>query len=283
MLKREMKGEIEDEPWLGEGGALAGMTEKEVELLEDIRHELSRDDAIDPKLAAVRWFLSEFESDGKKWVEHGCIIFSQYFDTANWVASELAKDFPKEAIAVYAGAGKSGLYHGADYVSVQRDTIKAMVKQGEVKLVIATDAACEGLNLQTLGTLINIDLPWNPSRLEQRLGRIKRFGQARERVDMLNLCYHGTRDKDVYAKISERMKDRFDIFGGLPDCIDDDWIEDIEAYLKQAETHLHLRKQLRNIFEERWESSITGDVERWETCSRVLSRQDIYKKLAEPW
>jgi hypothetical protein len=43
---------------------------------------------------------------------------------------------------------------------------------------VATDAACEGLNLQTLGTLINVDLPWNPSRREQRLGRIKRIGQA---------------------------------------------------------------------------------------------------------
>jgi len=91
---------------------------------------------------------------------------------------------------------------------------------------VATDAACEGLNLQTLGTLINIDLPWNPSRLEQRIGRIKRFGQRRDRVDMLNLVYHGsekpTVDEKVYAKLSARMKDRYDIFGTLPDVIEDD-------------------------------------------------------------
>lgn len=91
---------------------------------------------------------------------------------------------------------------------------------------MATDAACEGLNLQTLGTLINIDLPWNPSRLEQRIGRIKRFGQRRDRVDMLNLVYHGsekpTVDEKVYAKLSARMKDRYDIFGTLPDVIEDD-------------------------------------------------------------
>jgi superfamily II DNA/RNA helicase len=56
---------------------------------------------------------------------------------------------------------------------------------------VATDAACEGLNLQTLGTLINVDLPWNPSRLEQRLGRIKRFGRARRTVDrLLGLYVH---------------------------------------------------------------------------------------------
>src|SRR5438477_9155764 len=92
----------------------------------------------------------------------------------------------------------------------------------------ATDAACEGLNLQTLGTLINVDLPWNPSRLEQRLGRIKRIGQARQSVDMLNLVYAGTRDEVVYDRLSQRMQDRYDIFGSLPDVIEDDWIDHIE-------------------------------------------------------
>src|SRR5438034_11027772 len=98
----------------------------------------------------------------------------------------------------------------------------------DIRLVVATDAACEGLNLQTLGTLINVDLPWNPSRLEQRLGRIKRFGQARRTVDMLNLIYHDTQDEQVYQVLSRRLRDKFDLFGGLPDTIADDWIESVE-------------------------------------------------------
>lgn len=92
--------------------------------------------------------------------------------------------------------------------------------------MIATDSASEGLNLQTLGTLVNVDLPWNPSRLEQRIGRIKRFGQARDAVDMLNLVYEGSRDEAVYDKLSERMKDKFDVFGQLPDTLSDEWIDD---------------------------------------------------------
>ena len=56
-----------------------------------------------------------------------------------------------------------------------------MVADHDIRIMVATDAACEGLNLQTLGTLINVDLPWNPTRLEQRIGRIKRFGQTRAR------------------------------------------------------------------------------------------------------
>ena len=97
-------------------------------------------------------------------------------------------------------------------------------------MVIATDAACEGLNLQTLGTLINVDLPWNPSRLEQRIGRIKRYGQKLERVRMANLVYQGTVDQKVYEKLSERMQDRYDILGCLPDVIEDEWIEDISNF-----------------------------------------------------
>lgn len=126
----------------------------------------------DPKLAAIQYFLTEHRTDGKTWVEHGCIIFSQYYDTAHSAAAELAKLFPGEPVGVYAGTGKSGLFRGDDFASVEREDLKAAVKKREIRLLVATDAACEGLNLQTLGTLINVDLPWNPSRLEQRLGRI---------------------------------------------------------------------------------------------------------------
>ncbi|MCV5467034.1 hypothetical protein OFM95_31235, partial [Escherichia coli] len=81
---------------------------------------------------------------------------------------------------------------------------------------------------QTLGTLINVDLPWNPSRLEQRLGRIKRFGQTRKFVGMRNLVYSETQDEKVYTVLSERLRDTYDIFGSLPDTIDDEWIDNEE-------------------------------------------------------
>jgi len=264
-------------------GALQTLTDEEVGYLEAIRDELTRAEAVDPKLNAVRWFLSQQRSSGQTWSDLGCIIFSQYYDTAHWVATELVKDFPDKVVAVYAGAGKSGLFRDGEFVGVQRDQIKKLVKTREVQIVVATDAACEGLNLQTLGTLINIDLPWNPSRLEQRLGRIKRFGQARDTVDMLNLTYHATRDEDVYNTISSRMKDRFDIFGGLPDCIDDEWIEDIQEFEDMAQTHLHLRGQISNIFEETWGATVSSELNRWEECTRVLSRRDIQQVMGAPW
>jgi len=281
MLRRETP---DDEEQLQQLNALlSGLTPDESTHLRTIVAELSRPEAHDPKLAAVRYFLTQHRTEGKTWLEHGCIIFSQYYDTAYWFAAELAKSLSDEPIGVYAGAGKSGMFRGEDFAAVEREDIKGAVKKREIRLVVATDAACEGLNLQTLGTLINVDLPWNPSRLEQRLGRIKRFGQVRRTVDMLNLVYHETQDEKVYDVLSRRMKDRYDIFGGLPDTIEDDWIETEEKMEEMMDEYIHLREKARDVFEMRYQETIDPDINRWELCSRVLSRRDVVERLSEPW
>ena len=170
--------------------ALDALHARRGETLADDRGRTVETGSARPKAAAVRYFLTEHRVEGRTWLEHGCIVFSQYYDTAYWVCAELAKSLAPEPVGVYAGTGKSGLFRGEDFASVEREDIKMAVKKREIRLLVATDAACEGLNLQTFGTLVNVDLPWNPSRLEQRLGRIRRIGQARRTVDMLNLVYH---------------------------------------------------------------------------------------------
>jgi superfamily II DNA or RNA helicase len=281
MLRRETL-EDEDQTRLLEE-TLSNLTPEEEGYLETIVEELSRPEARDPKLAAVQYFLTQHITEGKTWLEHGCIVFSQYYDTTYAIASELAKLLPNEAIGVYAGAGKSGLFRGENYSFVDRNKIKDAVKERKIRLVIATDAACEGLNLQTLGTLINVDLPWNPSRLEQRLGRIKRLRQTRQTVDMLNLVYHDTQDEKIYQVLSRRMKDRYDIFGGLPDTIEDDWIDTKEKLEQMMDEYIHLRHQARDVFEIRYQQTIDPDRDRWELCSRVLSRRDVIDQLSLPW
>jgi superfamily II DNA or RNA helicase len=281
MLRRETLEDEEQTKLLEE--ALSALTPDEATHLRTIVEELSRPEARDPKLVAVRHFLTEYRTEGKTWLEHGCIVFSLYYDTAYFVGTELAKLLPGEPVGVYAGSGKSGLFRGDDFASVEREDIKAAVKKREIRLLVATDAACEGLNLQTLGTLINVDLPWNPSRLEQRLGRIKRFGQARRTVDMLNLVYHDTQDEKIYQVLSRRMKDRYDIFGGLPDTIEDDWIETVEKLEEMMDQYIHLRGQARSVFEMRYQTTIDPDKDRWELCSRVLARRDVVDRLSIPW
>jgi len=281
MLQKELLEDEEQSRQIED--ALSALTTEEADHLRIIVQELSRPEARDPKTAAVTYFLTEHRTEGRTWLEHGCIVFSQYYDTARSLAAELAVALPNEPVAVYAGSGKSGLFRGSDFASVEREDIKTAVKKREVRLVVATDAACEGLNLQTLGTLINVDLPWNPSRLEQRLGRIKRIGQARRTVDMLNLVYHETQDEKVYEVLSRRMKDRYDIFGGLPDTLEDDWIDSVENLEDMMDEYIHLRRKARDVFEMRYQQTIDPDKDRWELCSRVLARRDVVDALSAPW
>jgi superfamily II DNA or RNA helicase len=231
----------------------------------------------DPKLDAVLYFLME-----RGWLDLGCIVFSQYYDTASWIAECLTFRLPEEKVAVYAGAGKSGLFFGGEWRSVEREDIKQAVRNGSIRLIIATDAACEGLNLQTLGTLINVDLPWNPSRLEQRVGRIKRFGQARDRVDVLNLVYSNTHDEKIYSALSRRMRNRYDLFGSLPDTIEDEWIDDIE-HLDEYLSQFTRKKRQANAFDLRYGRTVMPEGPGWELCEKVLARRDVMERLSEGW
>ena len=255
---------------------------REASHLEEVIRILGTAGIEDPKGRAVKHYLKE-----EDWLDQGCIIFSQYYDTALWVGEQVSGFFPKEPVAVYAGASKSGVLLKGEWQSMSRENIKEAVRERKVRLVCATDAACEGLNLQTLGTLINMDLPWNPSRLEQRLGRIKRYGQHRREVDMANLVYMGTHDEKVYRVLSERMHDKYDILGSLPDTIEDDWIEN-EERLEKAVKDFTKPPSPANVFTLRHGNILEtkpgeeGE-EEWEVWHRVVSKQDILERMTKPW
>jgi hypothetical protein len=279
LLERRQPIVVEGEDDLTPPSALdhfPDVVETERRCLERIISELSIR-STDPKLEAVRYFLQD-----RGWLKLGCIVFSQYYDTAQWVAQSLTSTLPEEQIALYAGAGKSGMFFNGEWRSLERDDIKNAVRARKLRLVIATDAACEGLNLQMLGALINVDLPWNPSRLEQRIGRIKRIGQTRDRVDMLNLVYANTNDEVVYRALSERMKNRYDLFGSLPDTIETEWIDDIE-HLKEYLSQFTNKRKQANAFELRYAKTVIPEGPGWELCEKVLARRDVVEKMSEGW
>lgn len=230
-----------------------------------------------PKVQAVRHYLLD-----EGWLALGCILFSQYFDTARALADTLAAGLPTEPIGLYAGAGRSRLYRDGQAVGIEREALKRLVADHRVRLMVATDAACEGLNLQTLGTLINVDLPWNPTRLEQRIGRIKRFGQARPVVDMLNLVHQGTVDETVHARLSERMRDRYDLFGALPDTIRDDWIDDLATLGEKMDQYIAERRQATG-FDLRYNDSAQPGERAWRDCATVLARRDVEDLMRQAW
>ena len=250
----------------------------EQEALHDLINALKEMQGEDPKLKTVKHYLAQ-----ENWVQHGCIIFSQYYDTAAWVAENLAALFPNQLVGLYAGADKSALFRGPENRNrAKRETLKQMVEDQAIRIMVATDAACEGLNLQRLGTLINVDLPWNPTRLEQRIGRIKRFGQTRSTVDMLNLVYQDTVDENIYERLSARMKDRFDLFGSLPDTIEDEWIEHIETLDEKLDEYISAQKRV-NGFDIRYNTNLDAEEDEWRNCARVLSRRSIDTLMRNGW
>ena len=140
-------------------------------------------------------------------------------------ASSWSEDFADQRIAVYAGAGKSGIWQDGVFRGAAREEIKDQVRRGALRLMLGTDAASEGLNLQRLGTLINLDLPWNPTRLEQRKGRIQRIGQWNDVVYVYNMRYLGSVEDRVHQLLSSRLQDIYTLFGQVPDVLEDVWID----------------------------------------------------------
>jgi DNA-binding Lrp family transcriptional regulator len=212
--------EIGDE---GEPRDTAPPDPREIDYLREVERNLAAvidGSDVDPKVKVILHFLLE-----RRWLEdNGAIIFSQYRTTAEWVLESLCETFPDEPVALYAGGAASFVSRGNERRTATREQIKRRIQDGEIRLVCATDAACEGLNLQRLGAQVNVDMPWNPSRLEQRKGRVQRIGQIRDDVHVLNLRYAGTVEDDVYAALSNRFGDIFSVLGQLPDAFEDDWI-----------------------------------------------------------
>jgi superfamily II DNA/RNA helicase len=82
-----------------------------------------------------------------------------------------------------------------------------------VQVLLATDAAGEGINLQRAHLMVNYDLPWNPNRLEQRFGRIHRIGQT-EVCHLWNLVAEETREGDVYRPLPDKLEQAREARGG---------------------------------------------------------------------
>jgi hypothetical protein len=237
----------------------------------------------DPKLdAVVGYLLGTLPGIDSRWLDLGCILFSQYYDTVRWVGDELAKrdEFRDLDIGLYAGSNRSGLWRQGRFERCHRNDLKTRVRAGELKLLLGTDAASEGLNLQRLGTLINIDLPWNPTRLEQRKGRIQRIGQARSEIWIANLRYRDSVEDRVHQVLADRLEAIHGLFGQIPDTLEDVWVQ-VALHDEQAVHQLIDRTTAtRNPFDAKYSKVEDAD---WETCASVLNAVSVKEMLSAGW
>jgi SNF2 family DNA or RNA helicase len=134
------------------------------------------------------------------------IVFTQYTDTMEYLREFLAREMPDVPVASYSGSGGAWRDGSGRWIPCSKEEIKRRLKTGQVRLLVCSDAAGEGLNLQAAGVLANYDLPWNPMKVEQRIGRIDRLGQMRPRVKILNFAYKDTVEADVYFAVGERIQ-----------------------------------------------------------------------------
>ncbi len=133
------------------------------------------------------------------------VVFSQWERMTRLVAQELERSGVEYAYV-----------HGNVPARERQQRIEAFVSRPEVHVLLSTDATSTGLNLQAANVLINLDLPWNPAVLEQRIGRIHRIGQTRG-VQVINLISVGTIEEDMLSKL--RFKTA--LFEGVLDGGDD--------------------------------------------------------------
>lgn len=178
------------------------LLEEEIEELESFIQEVKQVDD-DPKMDQLYEDLDMLDRKGRSRI----IVFTQYKDTMHFVRRKLRWKYG-ENIACYSGDGGEMFDEDTDsWRNVGKERVKREFSDndGEVDILVCTDSASEGLNLQECGALINYDLPWNPMRVEQRIGRIDRIGQQYDEVIILNYSYENTVESDIYDRLDDRI------------------------------------------------------------------------------
>ena len=137
------------------------------------------------------------------------VIFTQYTDTMDYLRDRLRYVYGTRT-ACYSGRGGER-WNGHEWEEVGKERIKQDFADRKIAILLGTDAMAEGLNLQTCGVEINYDVPWNPMRLEQRIGRVDRIGQTFDSVWIWSYFLEGTIEAEVYR----RLVDRIDWFTGV--------------------------------------------------------------------
>jgi superfamily II DNA or RNA helicase len=154
---------------------------------------------VDSKAGVLAGELRKLAADGYE----QALVFTQYTDTLDFLREELVRAGLR--VICFSGRGGERRGPGGQWTWVSREDAKRAFREKQADILLCTDAAAEGLNFQFCGALVNYDLPWNPMRVEQRIGRIDRLGQGFAEIRIINLHYRDTVEADVYVALRERI------------------------------------------------------------------------------
>jgi superfamily II DNA or RNA helicase len=174
----------------------------ELRLLELLASEV-RASGQDRKWVELRNILQsdEFNQPGEP---RKLIVFTEHRDTLNYLEGKIRTLLgrPEAVVSIHGGVRRED----------RRRIQDAFRNDPAVKILVATDAAGEGVNLQRANLMVNYDLPWNPNRIEQRFGRIHRIGQEQV-CHLWNLVAHGTREGMVFQRLFAKIEQQRAVYG----------------------------------------------------------------------
>jgi len=181
-----------------------GLVERELGKLRELEASLAPYSsavtaADDPKLREIRRVVMDLRSEGRK-----VLVFSKFTDTVDVVRDFLSQWLGEDRVGTYTGRGGE-LWDSqakAWRVVEKEDVRRALERQ--VDVLVCSEAASEGLNLQAASAVVNVDMPWNPARVEQRIGRVDRIGQSADFVKVLNVWYPDTYEARMYQVLFAR-------------------------------------------------------------------------------
>jgi len=202
------------------------------------------------------------------------LVFSRYTDTIDALLDEfntlgLNKYYK---YGVYTGA-KSCIVSGGKELPCDKNDLKRGLFSGEIRIVFCSDAASEGLNLQAARILINVDVPWTPARLEQRVGRIARLGQIADEVVIYNVWYPNSIEARMYHRIQKRLENSNLAIGEFPDVV----AKKIRSAIMNGEDNENLG--LNELLEIRNSKQIAALEELWSQSSNGSESELMRERL----
>ena len=189
---REKSADYEDSVLGAVVAVTAEELREEIQTLEDLSGRARRlvESGHESKFEQLREVLEHPGQGEEKW-----LVFSEHRDTVDYLIERLE------------GLGYAGLVasiHGGMTWQEREEQLERFHDSNGARFLVATDAAGEGINLQFCRLMVNYDIPWNPARLEQRMGRIHRYGQKHD-VRIVNLVSTDTREGRVLQVLLERL------------------------------------------------------------------------------
>ena len=160
-----------------------------IKYLDKIIEKGDRIGEFDSKFVEFEKILKDIKSQNIKQL----IVFSSFKKTLDYLEKKLQN-------MNY----KTGKIHG-DFSTEERFAKIKAFKNGEFDILLSSEVGSEGLDMQFCNVIINYDLPWNPMRVEQRIGRIDRIGQKFEKLHIFNLCIEGSIEDKIYNKLYSKL------------------------------------------------------------------------------